>query len=1053
MIGMVFLWVGSNNGLNRYDGYTFKTYYHDLNDTTSIIGNDVVQVYESVEGEIWLGTYGKGFCKYDKTKDLFIRFPYLSEQIIVKFFEDSSQKMWVFGESQIGFFDKNTATFHEVTSKINLHGLQEVCQASNKNQVWLGTDSGLYLFDLDNLNLKKFIQGKQQEDTLSAQNVSALYLDQKQVLWIGYYDKGKLDQLNTSSQQVQRIFHHQDGIFTIPNYTVSAFLESGDYMWIGTQNGGISIYNKKNDTFKPLVYQKYDTYGLNSNSIAVEQGFYKDTQGRIWITTHFGGLNILDPYMFLFETMTSFLPDLTVNKVIKDSKGNLWVGTENGVVKVMPSGDYKVYVQHPILSIEEDTKGRIWVGTWANGIFCYQPEIDDFKQFLREERGFNNVYALLAHQKNLWVISHGGLSKINIDKIDGFDDYLLPCDEELLGNAENVNLIENKLWISTSKGLRVFDLQTEKIDCYIQNPDDPKGLSSNYITNVTKDQKGRYWIGTKEGLNLKIGDNTFQHISEGNGLPSDAICGVLEDGKGNLWIATKKGISKFNPDQNTFKNYNATDGLQSNQFRRNSYFKDKNGVFYMGGFKGLNVFHPDSIRDNPNLPTVYITNLKVHNKEISIGDDDSLLTQNIIYTKEITFNSEQSAFTLNFVALNFTNPSKNQYAFKLEGFDKDWNYVGTKREATYTNLDPGTYTFLVKASNNDGLWNEKPTQLIIHILPPWWQTWWFRILVISVIIIGAYSFYYIRTNFLKKQNIKLEQEVVKRTEEIATQNEELLQNQEEILSQRDFIEKQKKNLEHQNLRIKNSIKAALTIQDALLPQQTKIQQLIDDFYVIFRPKDIVSGDFYWIEKLGHQVIIAVADCTGHGVPGAFMSLIGNNLLDKIVLQQKTSSPAQILTLLHEQVGLSLNQKHAQNNNGMDIGILVMEQGNNTNLQFTYAGAKRPLYFIDSEKQELDIQEIKGARKAIGGIQNDSVKFENHKFELAKNSFIYLSSDGLTDQNNIKRKRLGKKAVFKVLKDTHHKSLSIQKKALLSLLDQHMEGTEQRDDILWLGVKV
>ena len=800
-----FVWIGSNNGLNRYNGYEFKTFYHNPKDSNSIIGNDILQVYEDVQGGIWAGSYGKGFCKYDKLKDLFIQYPYFSDQIIIKFYEDTSQNLWIFGESRIGYFEHKTGVFHDL-DQISLNGLQTVIQSSDKHKVWLGTYNGLYLFDVQSHNLAKFTQGKYSSDTLTAQNISALYLDQDETLWIGYFTKGKIDQLDINSQQIYHITYQENGEFTIPNYSISAFLESGDFMWIGTQNGGLSLYNKKTGTFKQYLYQKDHPYGLNSNSIANEGGFYKDAQGRIWISTHFGGLNILDPYDFPFETITSFLPDLTVNAILKDSKNNLWVGTEKGIVKVMPSGDYKVYVEYPILSIEEDADGQIWIGTWENGIYLYQSEVDDFRQFLREERDFNNVYAFLAHQRNLWVISHGGLSKMNIDAIGDFKDFIFPCDEVWGGKTENVNLIDDKLWIATSRGLRVFDLNTEEVSCILHEPDNPNSLSANYITNVTKDQKGRFWIGTREGLNLQKSKGVFQRITEETGLPNDAISGLLEDRKGNLWIATNKGISKFNPENNTFKNYNVSDGLQSNQFRWNSYFKDKDGLFYFGGYKGLNVFHPDSIRDNPYLPNVFIVGLKVNNEPVNIGDYDSLLTKNITYTQEITFDYQKSAFTIEFVALNFTNPNKNQYAYKLEGFDKNWNYVGNKREATYTNLDPGTYTFLVKASNNDGLWNEKPTQLIIHILPPWWQTWWFRILVISVIIIGAYSFYYIRTNFLKKQNIKLEQEVVKRTEEIATQNEELHQQSEELAAQRDSLDERNRQLDQANKKNENNLK-------------------------------------------------------------------------------------------------------------------------------------------------------------------------------------------------------------------------------------------------------
>ena len=289
-------------------------------------------------------------------------------------------------------------------------------------------------------------------------------------------------------------------------------------------------------------------------------------------------------------------------------------------------------------------------------------------------------------------------------------------------------------------------------------------------------------------------------------------------------------------------------------------------------------------------------------------------------------------------------------------------------------------------------------------------------------------------------------------EEILTQNEELQQTQEEILTQRDFIEKQNQSLNGQNIQIKSSIKAALTIQRAILPVDAKFSQFFQEYFILYKPRDIVSGDFYWIERVGKQTIMAVVDCTGHGVPGAFMSLIASNLLEKIIFQKDIIEPAAILTELHKLVRLALNQDNNDSTNGLDMGIVALEQLNENETAITFAGAKRPLYYIDAT-QSAQVQIVFGTRKSIGGIQNERIDFENQHLTLPAQSILYMSSDGFADQNDVLRKRLGEAKLFQTLVTHSMQSLPNQKEALLLLLNEHMENTEQRDDILFLGVQL
>jgi serine phosphatase RsbU (regulator of sigma subunit) len=595
---------------------------------------------------------------------------------------------------------------------------------------------------------------------------------------------------------------------------------------------------------------------------------------------------------------------------------------------------------------------------------------------------------------------------------------------------------------------------------------DTNSLASSATHSTFEDSQNRIWIGTRDGISLLLPNGKFKNYTTKNGLPNNAINGILEDKKGNLWITTNQGLSKFNPQNQTFTNYFESDGLTSSQFKINSVFKDKKGYMYLGTIKGLNVFHPDSIQSNPHLPNVYLTDFKIFNKSVKIGEFDSLLTKVIGQTQTITLTYQHSVFSFDFVALNFTHSEKNQYAYIMEGFEKEWNYVGHQRTATYTNLDAGTYTFRVKASNNDGVWNEKGISIKIIILPPWWETWWFRTLLIGSIILGAFLFYRWRVRAIEAQKNRLEKLVEERTfelkeknNEVSQQAEELMQQAEELLTQRDFIQAQNQQLaiqnqlvEEKNQQIRQSINAALTIQKAILPHQKKLEHLLGEHFVLYNPKDVVSGDFYWLHQIENKTIVVVADCTGHGVPGAFMTLIGNSLLDKIVRVLKITDPAEILTQLHQEVFRSLKQKYTGNNYGMDAIALCIDKMDENQPKITFSGAKNSIYIVDGiDNQNVKI--LKGSRRAIGGQQNASIPFDNQVVSLHQGSLVYLGSDGFIDQNNPRRKRFGSDKFVQLIKSYADKGLDEQAQLFKQALEQHMQDTHQRDDILLMGFKV
>jgi hypothetical protein len=323
-------------------------------------------------------------------------------------------------------------------------------------------------------------------------------------------------------------------------------------------------------------------------------------------------------------------------------------------------------------------------------------------------------------------------------------------------------------------------------------------LSNSYITTLRETADGNIWIGTEAGLHrFNSKTSNFTRFGLKEGFPNNYINGILEDGKGNLWITTNKGLTCFNPKTLKTKNYDVIDGLQNNEFKLRAALKTKDGYMYFGGINGYNVFHPDSITTNDQKPPVYLTDLQIFNQSIVPGSKNSPLKNHISTTKEITLSYDQSVFSLSFVALNYTFSVKNQYAFKLEGFDKNWNYVGNERKATYTNLSPGEYIFKVKASNNDGVWNEQGTSIKIRITPPVWATWWFRTLAVLFVTGAVYWYYRYRVNLIQKQKDALERIVKERTENLQVANEQLVSKTHELQSMNEELMAQSEEMQAQ----------------------------------------------------------------------------------------------------------------------------------------------------------------------------------------------------------------------------------------------------------------
>ncbi len=591
------------------------------------------------------------------------------------------------------------------------------------NRIWIGSIS-FGLFAYDNTGKKLISSPSYREKIDISDKIFCIIENINGDIWIGTDNGIYIINSDLSEVNVIRTQKNQKGISS--NNIIEIFTDSRERIWIGTDGGGLNLYDSKTSTFSVFEHNEFNNTSISNNSI---RSIYEDKQGIIWLGTYQGGVSYaqLDrkKQFILIKNEagnTNSLIYNAVGAVYEDKKGNLWIGTDGGGLDYYNtvSGKFKHYLYDPenpnsisgksILTISEDKKGKIWIATNGGGLNKYTPETDDFIHY--QSGGENSLIS----------------------------NWCLKIFEDSYGY----------LWIGTYAGLCITDLKNNLFYNYKQS-DEPGSLCDNWVYSFAEDSIKNMWVGKSNGLNYYDRKSQgFTKIIGSEILPNTTINGILTDNENNLWLSTNKGISKLNPFDLSIRTFLVLDGLQGNQFIHGSYFKNNDGKMYFGGLNGINIFYPDSIQINQFKPPVCITDLLVFYKEVPINEEGSPLTKSITETEKVTLTYKQSLITFRYTALNYISAEKNSYAYKLEGFDKDWNYVGSRREATFTNLNPGTYVFRVKASNNDGVWNEEGTSLKVVVFPPWWKTLIFKLVVVLFVLASVISFYLYRIDRFKK---------------------------------------------------------------------------------------------------------------------------------------------------------------------------------------------------------------------------------------------------------------------------------------------------------------
>jgi signal transduction histidine kinase/ligand-binding sensor domain-containing protein/CheY-like chemotaxis protein len=787
-----FMWFGTKDGLNKYDGYTFTLYKNNPKDSNSISNNSIQKLFQDSHNNLWIGTTN-GLNLFDRIAGKFTRFCHqnndphtISNNKITAIMEDRNGDLWIGTGDGLNRFDRNTRTFTRYTqdraaaNSLTSGNISCVYEDSRKN-LWVGTmGKGLNLFDKQTGTvLKSFNPVEGNDQSISNDYIAAVLEDKKGNLWISTYGGG-LNLMDRDKETFKHLRYNENDNKSLSNNSIySLFEDSRGNLWAGVQNGGLNLFHPDQGNFTRYVNDKHDENSLSNNTVS---SIYEDHAGTLWIGVHRGGINYFNPNAKKFHTYRhvvgkSGLSSNNITSFCEDKKGIIWIGTDGGGLNSFDRAtrtfkNYRHNVSDPnslscdaVISIIEDSEENLWICTFEGHINILNRKRDKFNH-VRVNAG----WAIREWDCDRLLIATWGWGLNIYDKrTKQFTEHKPNKSKKGSISSELVLSLyqdsKKRIWIGTRNGLNLFNAETNSFTSFLPDENIPGTISDPGINHITEDHLGNLWIGTFNGLNLFNPErNSFVVYKTEHGLPNDGIQGIVEDNKGNIWVSTLMGISKFDRSSNTFKNYKEIDGLQGDEFTQKAILKTRDGEMFFGGINGFTSFYPDSITDQTYLPPIWITNFEIFNKPVGIGEG-SPLKKHISEAESITLSYKQSVFTFEFASLNYTLPEKSNYAYKLEGFDKDWNDIGNRRRVTYTNLNPGAYTFYAKGSNEDGLWNEHYATIKIIITPPFYQTWWFRTFSILMTFGAVVSFVRIRLSVIKKQKEELIRQVKERTEE------------------------------------------------------------------------------------------------------------------------------------------------------------------------------------------------------------------------------------------------------------------------------------------------
>jgi len=752
-----FFWFGTGDGLNKYDGFTFKLFDEDFENTSNLINKGIKFIDEDSKGNLWYGS-SSGLNKYNRKTNTITTYMLSAKNAMIKgdfietLFIDSKDRVWISTNTELFVIDNDTQNVI-VSDVKNQLGIKQIIEGEN-GVIWIVKK--YEIFQIDELN-KKILSIYKIKGELEIK-IKTIKEDKKGNLWVGTEKGVFVFDINTSS--LEKIFSDTNEQINTADISTISIDKSGN-IWLGSLGQGlfkIEYENSDNYLIKQYLKRSFLAPKLNSNYI---YDIFIDDSNVLWVGTLYGGISKGNLEINFFHFKTGFKnlsivdPD-PVFSLCEDSYQNLWIGTygsglykldkKNNVYKHYSGSvkDGKGLAGEQVYMITEDENKDIWVCTDTGGLHKYDKVNDRFIVFEHpelEKGALINSVVFKGPKSSIYIgtLNNGVyLYNLNSKKLKHYSKTVAVSPETAHGwvNYIKEDVINNHLWIAFENGLNIIDLETDKVYKIDNTVEASNGLVSNYIFCVHQDTEGKFWLGTDgaliEVLNYELRESGIIELetkkyAKKEGFSNDIIYGLLEDDYKNLWTSTNKGLSKFNIATKKVKNYFVSDGLQGDEFNMGAFYKSNSGEFLFGGINGVSAFYPSKIRENKVPPKIAITEFRVLNNEIK-PNPNGVLLKDINDVDELSLNFKDKVFSFEIAALEYSNSQKNQYAYKLVGFEDNWNYIGTRRHISFTNLNPGKYTLKLKGTNNDGVWGQNEKSLKINIPPPFWRTTGFYIL-------------------------------------------------------------------------------------------------------------------------------------------------------------------------------------------------------------------------------------------------------------------------------------------------------------------------------------
>jgi len=979
------LWFGTNQGgVSRYDGNAFENF----TETNGLANNVVYSIAQDNEGKLCIGTYnglsvfdGKKFRNYTTEKGL-------SHNAVAKVFKDKKGKVLLGTGKGVCVLQGDTIIPFKLDSVLDNSTVFNIVE-DNKGNTWFCTvQNGLFLFSEGN------VKNYNRSDGLGSNYVYSIVQRGTNNYWISTHE-GLFNLENEKISQVKI----PGTLSEIPYYEFCK--DDAGNLWIGSSEGVFKYRNGEFTKFKK-------SNGLVDNNI---WKIIQDREGNMWFASKTNGLSKLSSEMFFSYTIKDSLSDDGIETLFQDSAGLYWIGTKRGAT-TYDGKNFKTYKvinglsSEGVTCFEQEKNGDILIGT-NRGLTRFNGK--KFISLQAEDEALFHIQDIMVEENGtVWLATWGGIAKVEDQQIIPFKQAGKFTDKTYCIYKDSEGII----WFGYEDGVLRYNGTS------VQHMNGQNGFVGGRVRCIDEDEDWNLWFGTNEGL-YRYNRRYLSHFSEKEGLRSSAVYSLVFDKFNSMWLGMAKGISHITVKGdvlNRNRYYGIEDGFPGG-CSNNAMIIDNKGKIWIGTANGLVVYQPEFDKPKNNEPITVIKSIRLFSQPVEwklFADsvDDKNIPANLVLSYD------RNHLTFDFVGISLTNPHEIAYQYYLRGFDKGWLPINYKTSETYSNLPAGEYEFLVKSGTEEDIVNAKPVSFKFTIEPPFWQRWWFYLLIAFIVSAAIYRL--IRIRRANKQ----------------------------ITFQKEEISKQKDIIEDKNRDITDSINYAKTLQEAVLPPQQVFKNYLQNSFIIYQPKAIVSGDFYWIEKRGDLVILSVVDCTGHGVPGAFMSIIGHNGLNQAVNEHRLLKPSIILNYLNLSVNETLHRatEGTSVRDGMDMALCVF---NTRTLELEYAGAHNPLFIIS--KGELT--ELKADRMAIGQFMQEQKSFTNHSYQLEKGDSFYMFSDGIVDQfGGRKGKKFLKSQLRELLQGVGHLPVELQKTRILEHLQGWQGNHEQVDDRCIIGVK-